>query len=234
MKKFVTLSCALLLAGGLAFAQEQEKKTIEVTGEDELQQEKGRFQLTFVHPNADITRYNKIYTWDPVYQFRDVGKGREVTSTTSLLQTGQGPFAVRTDDQQKFEELVNKAMLKELGRSKKFEVVDQIAPGTLLLRSAFLDITSRVPPSRAGIVDVHLTTVGEATMVFELIDAETGVIQARVGERRLIQPPSSMYQVGAMPSNSATIWAEVDMWASDVARDLRVALDKAKKKAGKE
>ena len=71
-------------------------------------------------------------------------------------------------------------------------------------------------------------------MVFEVIDAETGVIQARVGERRVIQPPgATMNQVGAMPTTSNIIWNNVDMWASKVARDLRVALDKASKKAGK-
>ena len=42
-----------------------------------------------------------------------------------------------------------------------------------------------------------------------------------------------MNQVAAMPSNAGTIWADVNQWASKVARDLRVALDKAKKKADK-
>jgi hypothetical protein len=222
----------LTLASGLSLAQEPQP--LEVSGEDDLEKVKGRFQLTYVSPDADIALYDKIYAWNVVYQFRDVGEGRKVSSTVALLQSGnQGPFAVPEEDQEKFGELVRKALLKELGRSKKFELVDEIGPDTLLMRAAFLDIVSQVPPNRTGTVDVHITKVGEATLVFDLIDAETGVIQARVGERRAIQPPAQMYQVSSTPATDNTIWADVGMWASDVARDLRVALDKARKKADK-
>ena len=155
-------------------------------------------------------------------------------STAAMMQDSSGPFAVNEEDRAKFGKVVSEAIVKELGRSKKFELVEEVGPGVLLMRGAFLDVISTVPPSRAGRVDVHLASVGEATMVFELIDSETGVIQARVGERRLITPPgATMNQVGAMPSNSNMIWADVNQWASKVARDLRVALDKAKKKADK-
>ena len=108
-----------------------------------------------------------------------------------------------------------------------------IGPRTLLIRGAFLDIVSNVPPRTAGTYDVHLADVGEATIVFELIDAETGVIQARVAERREIRPPSRMRGVNPAPATSATVWNDVRVWAASVARDLRVALDKAKKKAEK-
>lgn len=233
MKDFLVATLFLALAGGMVMAQEQQP--VEVSGEDDLEKVKGRFQLSYVHPDADITRYDKIYAWKVVYQFRDVGEGRKVSSTTAMLQSGnQGPFAVPKEDQEKFGELAKKALLKELGRSKKFELVGQIGPETLLMRAAFLDITSQIPPQRTGIVDVHITKVGEATLVFDLIDAETGVIQARVGERRVIQPPGQSRELSTMPANSATVWADVEMWASQVARDLRVALDKARKKADKE
>ena len=52
-----------------------------------------------------------------------------MSSTVALLQSGnQGPFAVPEEDQEEFGELVRNALLKELGRSKKFELVDEIGP----------------------------------------------------------------------------------------------------------
>jgi hypothetical protein len=230
MKNLVFLTCVSMLLAGVALAQE----TPEVSGEDDLEKVKGPFAGTFVNPDADITRYDKLYAWKTVIQFRDVGDAKSMESTAAVMRDSTGVFAVNEEDRAKFGKIVSEAIVKELGRSKKFELVDEIGPGVLLMRGAFLDVISTVPPSRAGLVDVYLTSVGEATMVFELIDSETGVIQARVGERRRIQPPgATMNQVAAMPSTSATIWADVNQWASKVAYDLRVALDRAKKKADK-
>jgi hypothetical protein len=81
--------------------------------------------------------------------------------------------------------------------------------------------------------DVHLAHMGEATFIFELIDAETGVIQARAGDRRYIQPPSQMNRVSRAPTTSATVQNFVEMWAKDQALTLRKALDKRAKKAKK-
>jgi len=137
---------------------------------------------------------------------------------------------VNEESKEKFKEIVKDTVVKELARSKEFEIVDQIAPRTLLVRGAVLDIVSNVPPNLTG-GGIHLASVGEATMIFELIDAETGVIQARVGERRNIQPDTRMNTVNAAPVNAASVWNDVKQWARDEAQVLRKALDKAKKKA---
>jgi hypothetical protein len=141
-----------------------------------------------------------------------------------------GPFAISDESKEKFKEIVSEAVVKELGRSKMFEVTDTVGPGTLLVRGAVLDIVSDVPPNLSG-GGIHLTSVGQATMVFELIDAETGVVQARAAERREIAPPTRMNRVNPAPVNSATVWNDVEQWARGEAQILRKALDKAKKKA---
>jgi hypothetical protein len=141
-----------------------------------------------------------------------------------------GPYAVTEESKEKFKEVVTEAVVKELERSKMFEVTDTVGPGTLLVRGAVLDIVSDVPPDLSG-GGIHLASVGQATIVFELIDAETGVIQARVAERREIQPDVRMNRVNAAPVNSASVWNDVKQWAGDEARALIKALDKAKKKA---
>jgi hypothetical protein len=231
MKKNVLLCLAMFLAVGFVHAQET-PPVEDVTGADELVEEKGVFQATWVHPDADITRYSKLYLWNAVFQFREGGASSAGTTIT-MSRGYDDAFAVREEDQQRFEQLVSDTVVKELERSKIFEVVDEVGPGTLILRGAVLDIVSFVPPNVNRSANVYLTAVGEATIVFELIDAETGVIQARVAERRRIQPPGRMYDVSKAPTNAATVWNDVERWAREEARTLRNALEKAKKKAEK-
>jgi hypothetical protein len=59
------------------------------------------------------------------------------------------------------------------------------------------------------------------------------VVQATVGERRMIQPPNRMHDINTVPANAASVWNDVEIWARSVARDLRVALEKAHKKGSK-
>ncbi len=230
MKKAAFLLVCGVLMTGLLYAQEVPVE--KVTGGDDLVEQKGPWEGTWVHPDADISKYGKLYLWDSVFQFREGGATSAGTTMQMMRGDSSGPYAVNEESRKKFKEVVDEAVVKELGRSKLFEVTDTVGPGTLLVRGAVLDIVSNVPPHLSG-GGIHLASVGQATMVFELIDAETGVIQARVAERRAIQPDVRLNRVNSAPVNSASVWNDVKQWAGDEARALRKGLEKAKKKAGK-
>jgi len=233
MKKVLLLTVIAFLVSGIAFAQD-DAKSKEVTGSDDLvKQKSSQFQEVWVQPDADISKYSKLYLWNSIFQFRDVSDNKVNRTTTSMMRGDQGHFTVAEEDQEKFKKLVIDVVVKELGRSKQFEIVDTVGPGTLLIRAAVLDIVSNVPPNVGRSANVHLNSMGEATFVFELIDADTGVIQARTADRRYIQPPSAMNTVSSAPTNSATAWNYVEMWAQDQAMTLRRVIDKAAKKAKK-
>ena len=200
-----------------------------ITGADELVQKKGALEATWVRPDADIGRFSKLYLWEPEFQFREGGETSAGT-TSKLLKGDSGPFAIREEDRERFKTLVSETFVAELERSKLFEVVDQVGPETLIVRAGFLDIVSDVPPNVERYGNIHLASVGEATIVFELIDATTGVIQARAAERQQIQPEWRTRGVNTAPANSATVWSDVERWAREQAQDLRKALEKAKKK----
>jgi hypothetical protein len=110
----------------------------------------------------------------------------------------------------------------ELAKSKRFTLVDQPGPGVLLLVGGLLDVVSFVPPEPMGRSDIYLRSVGEATLVFELHDAETNAILVRGAERR------SAEQTGVVQeSNSATNAFEVRRMARTWASRLRERLDAA-------
>ena len=238
MKNAAWIFVAAILMAGVPFAQEappveQDASTIKkAKGGDELVKEKGRFQETWVRPDVDITQYSKLYPWQAVFQFRDVGDAKNRDTTISNTRS-EGPYGIRDESKKKFEQVVGDGFVKALGQSKYFQVVDEVGPDTLIVRAAVLDIISDVPPKYTGFNEIYLSAVGEATFVFELIDSETGVIQARVAERRRIQPPGRMNTVSTVPTNSATVWSDVTLWANQVGQDMRRALDKAYKKASK-
>jgi hypothetical protein len=226
MKKSLHVLVALLLVAGLAAADEHE-------GSEQVKI-KGPFKETWVLPDADITQYTKLYPWKAVFEFRDVEESRQARTTIEQSRGATQPTVISAEGQQKFEEVVGDAFLTELGRSKQFEIVNEVGPDTLLVRAQVLDIVSTVPNTQYGTVDSFISSLGEATIIFELIDAETGIVQATIGERRQILPPSrATGGVGGSQLNPATVWNDVKNWATTVARDLRKALDKAMKKAQK-
>lgn len=233
MKRAILLTAVVFLAAGVVLAQDDAGSKEATGSEDLVKQKSSQFQEVWVRPDTDISKYSKLYLWNSIFQFRDVSDNKVNRTTTSMMRGDQGHFTIPEEEQEKFKKLVIDVVVKELGRSKQFEIVDTVGPGTLLIRAAVLDIISNVPPNVGRSANVHLNSMGEATFVFELIDADTGVIQARTADRRYIQPPSGMNTVSAAPANSATAWNYVDMWARDQAMTLRRALDKAAKKANK-
>jgi hypothetical protein len=228
MRTTALFFAAAISAAGLLQAQEEATR-VEVTGADELVEKKGQLASTWVRPDADITRYDKLCLWEPEFQFREGGETTAGT-TAKLVRGDAGPYAIREEDQERFKQQVTDVFVAELSRSKLFEVVDEVGPGTLIVRAGFLDITSNVPPNVERYGDIHLASVGEATIFFELIDASTGVIQARAAERQQIQPEWRTRGVNTAPANSAIVWADIERWAREQAQDLRKALEKAKKK----
>jgi hypothetical protein len=221
---------SLSLVPAAAPAVQEKPPVAKVTGGDELVKEKGYFRETWVSPDADITKYSKLHLWNAVFQFRDVGEKKTPRTTSSILRS-EGEFPIAPESREKFREVVVGAFVEELERSKRFEVVDTVGPGTLLLRGAIFDIVSNVPP-RLTRGNVYLSAVGEGTFVIELIDAETGEMLARVGERRRIQPPGGV-DAFTKPANAATVWVDVGQWARGVASDFRRELEKAQEKAEK-
>jgi hypothetical protein len=229
MKRVALFVLAAALMTSVSSAQ-QGSAAIEPKGADDLVRQKGRFEENWVRPDADLSRNQKLRLQAPVYQYRDVGEAKGGRSTASMLRGGGQPFAISEESRQRFEGIVGATMAKELKRSKVFEVVDSEGPGTLTVRSNLMDIVWNVPPDFMGSGDIYLSAVGYAHVVFELIDSETGVIQARFEEKdSRIQPQDRLYEVGSIPAYSNTVFSEVERWSRAVARNLRKQLEKAHK-----
>jgi len=217
----------VILIACMASAAAQEK---EATADEEhpwadLEQDRSSFSETWVNPNADFTKYNSLYLWEAEFQYRDVGPAQRTRST--IMSTRKREFGISEEDRKGFEQIVSDAFVKEIQKAKNFRISDEMGPHALIMRGALLDIVSFVPPETIGRSEIYLANIGEATLVVELIDADTGEVVAVVSERRKIQAGTGRIDQFSMPTNRATVIAEVRRWASRAAGKLRKELDKA-------
>lgn len=209
-----------------AFAQEAAPAS-DSPPETELQKQKGEFfKEVWVHPDADFTQYDKLFLWEGVFEYRDVGPARRSRST--MISTHKREFGISDVDREKFEEIVGEAFDQGLqGKGdKRFELVSELGPGTMILRGGVLDIISMVPPGTVGRSDIYLASIGEGTLVLELLDAQTGDVLALVAERRSFSRPGGL-STTTMPTNSATIVGDLRRWAKSAGDKLGKSLDRA-------
>ena len=217
----LTLGCA-------ATAQEMTGDPDQVAAEERyshLEKGKSGFRETWVNPDVDWSRFDSLYLWQAEFQYRDVGPARRTRS--SVMNTRQREFGISEEDRKKFEEILSEAFVKEIQKAKNFEIVDDPRPTTLIMRGAVLDIVSLVPPDTVGRSYIYLSSVGEATLALELIDASTGDVAAVVAERRAFQSGTGRIDQFSTPTNSATVTSEIRRWARRAASTLREALEKA-------
>ena len=224
-----------LVSGAESGAEEEQTEQQEEASNrySELVKEKGAFRETWVLPGIDPAKYSKVFLWEGQFEYRDVGPAQKTRST--MLSTHKREFGISEEDRNKFEEIVGESFRKEIAKGKKFTVVesfDEVDTSTLILRGGLLDIISRVPPEMVGRSDVYLSSIGEATFVLELIDAQSGSVVALVAERRAIETLNALGG-GGVPANSASIMGDIRRWGGNLARRLRSALDKAIKNAAK-
>lgn len=176
-----------------------------------------RMDQVWARPGLDLSGYKKIVFRGAGIAYRPVDPPRGPRG----LRTGSASEFPLTDAQrERLEGIVREAFAEELREVQRFEIVAEPGPDVLLLRGALVDVVSLVPPERAGNVDVYLNSVGEATLVVELLDAESGAVLLRTADRRAAE--SRGYMVEANP---VTSWAEVRRLADSWASLLRERLD---------
>jgi hypothetical protein len=101
-------------------------------------------------------------------------------------------------------EIATEVFSEELANSTRFTVTDAPGQDVIVIRGALHDIVSNVPPDRIGRGDVFLSSVGEITLILEVVDSTSGEVIFRAVERRALDRAGT-----AMRSSSVNSAAEV-------------------------
>jgi hypothetical protein len=138
----------------------------------------------WIKPNLSLAGYTKILVNNAGVEYRDVRPASRVTSVNS----SRSEFPLDEKQRARFESLVQEVFTEELGKSKYFTLTDKPGPDVLILTGGFLDVVSAVPPEGVGRRDIFITRIGQATLVLELQDSQSGETLVRAIDRRAIQP----------------------------------------------
>ena len=213
----VFLSMALFSAFGLAWSMSSD---FGPDGFDQLEKQKGQFKTTLIHPEADFTDYSKLCPKGVLLQFRGPGPAEDESSMGSLVRKkSSGPPIPEGEDLETFRQVISDAFASEMGSCELFELVDEAGAETLYVRVMIADIVTDIA-SKSGTSDKPFSAQG--TIIFDLIDAETGTIQARFSERsrsKKAKDPNTPPAAGAQ-------WVNIWNWADQAATELRLELER--------
>ena len=171
----------------------------------------------------DLSPYTKILLQGAGIEYRPVKK----VSRSAAMRSSASAFPVSEKSKEKVREIFTQAFTDELANVSGFEVVTEPGPDVLIVRGGLLDVISRVPPEPVGRSEIYLSSVGEATLVIELLDADSGAPVLRAMQRRIAsRNQSGNLDLGtAVWSNPATNMAEVRRLANSWAKKVRSGLE---------
>jgi len=218
----IRLSLALIFAIVVAGC-ETAPPTIQTGPEAELsfdglhKVDNSQADAAWARPDFDISGYTKLMPLSGGIEYRQVkDRGR-----SSLARSQSGPYFIDDNARARFEELVGEVFREELQRTERFEIVDEPGPDVLAVLGGLLDVVSYVPPEPVGGRSyVYLSSVGDATLVLELRDSETGTILARSVDRRAAESMSGTLQTSNSVSSAAEVRRLIRHWASRLREGL--------------
>ncbi|MCP4901504.1 MAG: DUF3313 domain-containing protein [bacterium] len=230
MNKATVLVLAVALIAGSTFAMSAEQ-TSQIPGLERLAKQTGKFQITLVDPDTDFTQYDKMIPQTVMLKFRGGAPRVESRSATgtNIRKRSKTPGAPSTDIAEKFKATVSRAFNKELGEKESFQLTAESGADTLILRTAIVDVVLNLPDKNTRRVESTADIVGEGTILFDLLDSTTGVIKARMADRRAIRRiDEGVSHYGASLTTEAALWSDIERWARRAAADLRFEIRKAK------
>ncbi len=173
--------------------------------------------VAWARPDFNISGYKKIWPVGAGIEYRQVkDKGR-----SSMARSQGGPYFIDDKARVRFEKVVGDVFKEELQKIERYELVDGPGPDVLMVRGGLLDVISYVPPDAiGGRSEVFLSSVGEATLVLELRDSETGTILARSVDRRAAADMGGTLQRSNTVTNTAEVKRVIRHWASRLREGL--------------
>ena len=169
------------------------------------------FGAAFVRPGADFSRYQELLV-----------SGSELAFKTPDRAKQQFPLSAEQKD--RFRTLLDTQFAEELGSLENLQLTDAAGPNALAVQVRVQDILATVSSNAvggSGWGSLSLRALGEATLVIELSDSESGEILARVYDRRAIEGVA----IAQDPSAPVTRWEDVEAMCKHWATTVRDRLD---------
>ncbi len=171
----------------------------------------------WARPDFDLSGYTKIMAVRANVQYRITTNGGQSNANSSR----GGEYFIDAAARTRFESLVSQIFLEELGKSERYTLVDEPGPDVLLVSGSLLDIASFVPQTQTGMNSgVAIRKIGEATLVLELRDSQSGTALARSVDRRAAEHFGGQMQRSTTVSNRQEVTRLLKFWAERLREGL--------------
>jgi hypothetical protein len=172
----------------------------------------------WARPDLDLSPYTKLMLVSSGFEYR---QAKNMGRTTAERSRG-GPYYLDEDRRARFEALVGEVFREEMVKIENWEFTTEPGPDVLMVRGALLDIVTFVPDLRTmtGNTDLYVTSVGEATLVLELRDSESGTILARSIDRRAAERMGRQMMNANTVTNAAEVRRLIRFWGQRLRENL--------------
>jgi len=171
------------------------------------------FDVAQVRPETVFSAYDGVIVSAPELAFRTPDRSQQ-------------QFPLNEDQKRRFQTALAEAFSLDFSNLQNLDLKDQPGPGVLELTVRVENITVTVPTGRSPQLGFALSAVGEATLILELHDSESGEILARGVDSRPVQG-AAVRQGDEM----VTRWEDVEKlcarWASMARERLDALIDQA-------
>ncbi len=213
-KKSVVASAATLLfftSGWHALAAEP-PPTVTYDGLELVS--KSRLDLVYRRPGVDLGGYRR-FMLDPfevAFQKQWTRDFRRVSSSDRER--------IRRD----LAKLAREVFIEELGKKGGYPIVETPGPDVLRVTAGIIELYINAPDTmQAGRTRTYAVSTGEATLIAELRDSESGAVLARAADHERAREFATL-QWATRASNRADAKVTLARWA----RALREAMDEAR------
>jgi hypothetical protein len=219
VRRIVIVVLVMALGVGFGFARNS-SSGFGPEGLDELEKQKGQFKTTLINPDADFAGYSKLCPKRVLLQFRGSGPAQDEKTMGSLVRKkNSGPAIPEGEDVETLRQVVSDAFASEMGSCEIFELVNEADPETLYVRVMIADIVTDIAKKSSK---SEKPFSAQGTIIFDLIDAETGIIQARFSEHS----KSKKAKDPIAPPETGAQWVNIWTWVDQAATELRLELER--------
>ena len=146
--------------------------------------ENGRFERAWARPGVSFERYTGIWA-----TFAGIPYLKDPSGTPGWARRSNYPMSAELRDT--LMELLGQRFRAEIEAAENWQSASAREPGVLFARVSLIDLVLHTPLRHVGGESLAwVDSVGAFTLVVELYDSETGVLVARVAERRSIETES--------------------------------------------
>ena len=170
----------------------------------------------WVRPDADLSRYTRLFVMPTAVHFRDVPdrwhNARTIENATAFYVDDRRKERLRETFRESFDEALSGVGF--------FDRSNELGRDVILVQGILTDVISGVPPYIPGSTITNIRWAWETNIVLEIRDAMSDTVLARTVERKRMDGPIDATMVGVLTPIMVNDWSRLLVMRLEELRNL--------------